>query len=129
MVLSVLFASALGLAALSISGQSAKQESAASLTARELRIFESSPATTKPRIFPLKSHGETIAKIAIANLKGVPVDITGRKAEFGNEDNKRKMRTMSVRDGAQVELRVQDGEPIRITADEIEWSQPVSQQL
>jgi hypothetical protein len=121
-----LFASALGLTALSLSGQATKQESAASLTVRRVRLFDYFPSNTKPRTFRLKSHGQTIAEITIANLKGIPMEIAGGKAVLVREDNAGEMRTMSVRDGAKVELCVQDGEPIRITADEIEWDQPVS---
>ena len=72
----------------------------------------------------MKSHGETIAEITVANVKGVPMEITGDRLVT---EAKGRSRVIGVRGGARLKLHVQGGEPIRITADEIEWYLPASQ--
>jgi hypothetical protein len=116
-----LFASALGLTALSISGQSTKNDSSSAARMMKTRIVEYEPSTTKPRTFRLKAHGETIAEITIANLKGVTMEITSDQGVIGETG---KVRNMRLSGGAQIELKVQGGDPIRITAEEIEYAMP-----
>jgi hypothetical protein len=113
---------------LPISGESTKQEALKSSTRANVRFVEHSPPTTEPRTttepwtFPLKSRGKTIAEVTITNLKG-EMEITSNTAIVDSTDNTRPIR---LRGDVQIDLKgenyIQGGDPIRITAEEIEFN-------
>jgi hypothetical protein len=103
---------------LPISGESTRQEALKSSTVGKFRIVEYSPPTTAPRTFCLKSRGKTIGEVTITNLKGV-MEITSNTGTIDSTDN---TRTRHLSGDARIELKVQGGDPIRISAQEIEYN-------